>query len=316
MNADNFAEWLRKQGHLVVRTESSYWYDAGPRVMQAFPYYWVIEPSEEEINTLLRRHNLLAARYSTPLHSPMGTVSYHIVYEEPEYTLETLDRRSRQNVRKGLRNCNVEAITFERLAEEGWELEKDTLDRQEREGQFDQESWYKRCMAAKEIPGFEAWGALVGDTLAATLLSFQDDDWCVLIFQQCRREFLNNRVNNALTYEVTRIMTERENINSVFYALHSLDAPPEIDEYKLRMNYIAKPVRQRVVFHPLIRPLMNPVSYRVVNWLQSKRPASHQLAKAEGMIRFYLQGKQPLGKQDWPVHLESNKSQILHEMVV
>ena len=37
MNSETFAEWLRRQGHRVYRTASSYWYEAGPRVLQAFP---------------------------------------------------------------------------------------------------------------------------------------------------------------------------------------------------------------------------------------------------------------------------------------
>ena len=49
MNAEIFAEWLRRQGHSVVRTTSSYWYDKSSRVYQAFPYHWIIQPTEEEL---------------------------------------------------------------------------------------------------------------------------------------------------------------------------------------------------------------------------------------------------------------------------
>lgn len=31
MTPEVFAEWLRRQGHRVVRTRSPYWFDAGPR---------------------------------------------------------------------------------------------------------------------------------------------------------------------------------------------------------------------------------------------------------------------------------------------
>ena len=54
MNAEIFSEWLRRQGYIVVKTESSYWYDAWPRVFQAYPYHWVIQPEQAEINALLR----------------------------------------------------------------------------------------------------------------------------------------------------------------------------------------------------------------------------------------------------------------------
>ena len=72
MNADIFAEWLRIQGHNVVRTTSSYWYDASPRIYQAFPYHWLIQPTEIELLSLLRQKRAIALRYSTPIESPLG----------------------------------------------------------------------------------------------------------------------------------------------------------------------------------------------------------------------------------------------------
>ena len=314
MKVENFAEWLRKNGHTVIQTQSSYWYDAGPRVMQAFPYHWLIAPEADELRTLLVKHNLLALRFSCPLDSPEGMISYHAVYEEPDYTLELLDRRSRQNVNKGLNHCTVEPIPFQRLADEGWQLENDTLDRQAREGRHDEKSWKNLCLAAAEIPGFEAWGALVNGKLAASMLTFQQSDCCEMLYQQCRREYLNERVNNALTYTVTQTMIRRSGIKSIFYALHSLDAPPNVDEYKFRMNFRAKPVRQRVVFHPLISLFANNVSFKLVDALQKKNQKSHTFAKAKGMLKFHLQGKLPLDKQTWPLQLEPERESILQNI--
>ena len=87
MTAEVFAEWLRRQGHRVVRTASSYWYDVSPRVFQAFPYHWIIEPSEEELGRLLRENNAIALRYSAPVSAPQGKVSYHVVCEDPNYII-------------------------------------------------------------------------------------------------------------------------------------------------------------------------------------------------------------------------------------
>ncbi len=55
MNAEIFAGWLRRQGQTVVRTASSFWYEASPRAYQAFPYHWLIQPTEVELLSLLRQ---------------------------------------------------------------------------------------------------------------------------------------------------------------------------------------------------------------------------------------------------------------------
>jgi hypothetical protein len=311
MNAEIFAEWLRRQGHSVVRTTSSYWYEASPRVYQAFPYHWVIQPTEEELSSLLDQKRAIALRYSTPVDSPLGCISYHAIFDEPSYTLDGLDRRSRQNIRKGLKNCRVEPVSLERLAEEGWLLEMDTTSRQERQATISEEIWSRRYMAAADLPGFEAWGALVDDRLVASLLTFQMEDCCEMISQQCHRDYLNARVNNALSFVVTQEMINRDGIQSAFYTLQSLDAPPSVDEFKFRMGYKAKAVRQRVVFHPWLEPFINNFIHATVARFLRRYPGNRTLAKAEGMLRFHLQGKRRIKEQDLPECLVDRKIDLV-----
>jgi hypothetical protein len=313
MNAEVFAEWLRRQGHRVVRTRSSYWYEASPRVYQAFPYHWIIQPTEDELSQLLRQNRAIGLRYSTSVDRPIGCVSYHAVYDKPSYTLDDLDRRSRQNVRSGLKNCRVEPVSFERLAKDGWLLEMDTSHRQGRQIKLSEETWRQRCMAAADLPGFEAWGALVDGRLVASLLTFQMEDCCEMISQQCHRDYLSARVNNALSFVITQTMISRTGIRSIFYALHSLDAPASVDEFKFRMGYVARPVRQRVVFHPWLAPVFNRTSHAIVKQLLHWYPDHPTLAKAEGMLRFYLEGKHPLDKQSWPECLTHRKKELLED---
>lgn len=312
MNVETFAEWLRRQGHRVYQTESSYWYDAGPRVLQAFPYHWLIQPTEQEIRQLMMDKGIVSLRYSTPVESPVGCISYHAIYDEPQYTLEGLERRSRQNVRTGLKNCQVEPISLKRLAEEGWDLELDTVSRQGRRPSMTKDAWQQRYMAAADLPGFEAWGALVEGKLAAALLSFQLEDCCELLSQQCHSDYLNARINNALSFVVTQTMVNRPSIRSIFYTLQSLDAPPSVDEFKFRMGYKAKPVRQRVAFHPWCQPFANQFVHATLKRLLQRDSANPRLAKAEGVLRFNLQGKLPLREQNWPEFLAPEKEELLN----
>ncbi len=300
MTPDVFAEWLRCQGQQVLRTPSTYWHSQGPRVFQAFPYHWIIRPSEEELSSLLREHGIIAVRHSTALDAPLGCLSYHAVYEKPTYNLEDLGEFARRNVRRGLRNCAVEQVPFELLAREGWTLQHDTLERQGRQVRVSQQDWRRRCESAATLPGFEAWGALVEGALAASVITFQMGDCCYILYPQSRREFLPARVNNALSFAVTKALTARSSVRTIFYGLHSLDAPASVDEFKLRMGYTAKPVRQRVVFNPQWAPVFNPVTHALLKFMKRLRPGNPTLSKAEGMVRFYIEGKRPIERQRMP----------------
>jgi hypothetical protein len=315
MNAEIFAEWLRRQGHHVVRTTSSYWFDAGPRVYQAFPYHWLIQPSARELRQLLIGKGAAALRYSAPFDASDGKVSYHVVLDSSHpYNLETLRAQARNGVRRGLNVCQVERIPVERLAEEGWHLQQDTLDRQGRSRSMSQADWLRICLAAKDLPGFEAWGAIVGGELAASVVTARIDDTCCVPYAQSLSKFLNKYVNNALFYAFSRELLSRPGVNMIFYGLHSLDAPETVDEFKFRMSLTAKPVRQRVVLSPLLMPVCNSAGHSIIERLLHRYPDNPTLAKAEGMLRFRLQGKRPADRQDWPECMTDRKKELLQSL--
>jgi hypothetical protein len=310
MNAEIFAEWLRRQGYRVVRTKSSYWCEVSPRVYQAFPYHWVIEPEENELKRLLRENHAIALRYSTPVAASRGKVSYHVVCEGA-YELESLPRRARQNVRRGLRYATVEPIPISRLATEGWGLRLDTLERQGR-AEAESEAWWRRvCETAQDLPGFEAWGATRNGELVASFLTFRCDSCFMLPYEQSATSHLKLRVNNAIFFAVTHEALERDGVSQVFFCLQSLDAPASVDEFKFRMGLTAKPVRQRVVFHPWLAPLFNRASHGVLQHLVWRYPDNPTWSKAEGMVRFHLEGKRAPGKQDWPECLADRRNELL-----
>jgi len=297
MNADIFAEWLRHRGRFVVRTASSYWHSEGARAMQAFPYHWTIHPSKDELTELLKSSHALSLRYSTTTDAPLGYLSYHTILETRRYEIENLGKWARKNVRRGLRNCSVEPISFQDLAEKGWDLQCDTLARQGRSRKLMREAWAELCLSAAALPGFEAWGGLVQGQLAASVITFRMEDCCYMLYQQCRQEYLTSHVNNALGFAVTQTLLRRDGVRSVFYSLHSLDAPSSVDEFKFRLGFSAKPVRQRVVFHPLCAPFINPITHAFVRAAKALRPGSPFFAKTEGMVRFYIEGNGSLDQQ-------------------
>ncbi len=311
MNLEIFVEWIRRQGYQVVATPSSYWYEIRRRVFQAIPFHHLITPSDAELNLLLRGKRAVALRYSTPLAADEGKLSYHVVNADKSYDLAQFSRSSRYDVRKGLRYAGVEPISLSRLASEGWLLRQETIARQGRCGAESETWWQRLCRSAEGLPGFDAWGAVREQKLMASILTFTLGDCCVGLYQQCCAEALTTCVNNALTYSFTKEVLTRPTINQVFYGLHSLDAEERLDKFKFRMGYVAKPVRQRVVFNGWMQLLLNGASYRILKAARRRWPTQATLAKVEGMARFYLEGKKPLAEQIWPECVKEATTELL-----
>ncbi len=304
MNAEVFAEWFRRRGYRVLHAAGTHWFEVMPRVYQAIPYQGLIDPSDAEIRRLIHGERAVACRYSTAVEGAEGKLSYHVVNANKDYDLMHLSKGTRYDVRKGLRYAGVERISLSCLASQGWVLRQETIARQ---GRADAETavWWRRlCDSAEGLPGFEAWGALRAGVLMASILLFTMDDWCIGLYQQCCIEALKTCVNNALTYSFTKEVLGRPSIQQVFYGLHSLDAEESLDTFKFRMGYTARPVRQRVVLRPWLRCLAHPTGYRLLHAARKRWPGVSRLAKAEGMFRFYLEGKKPLAEQTWPACLK------------
>jgi len=312
-NIDTFAAWLRRQGHRVVQTESSWWYDAAPHIMQAFPYDWLIQPSWQELRRLMKQEKVVALRYSTPLTAHPGMISYHIMLEPP-YCLEKLKSQARNGVKRGLSNATVEEISFKRLATEGWLLQRDTLERQNRLMGMTQAEWEKICLAADDLPGFTAWGTLVDGELAAALITCRIGDTYYVPYATSYRKFLNLYVNNALFYQASCAMLDAEGIKKIFFSLHSLDAPASVNEFKIRMGLQIKPVRQRVVFHPHARLFLNRLTCDLLSGFTKRKPDNVTASKAYGMLFFYLNGNLPLEQQVWPDCLANSQADILSQL--
>lgn len=304
MSAETLAEWLRRRGHRIVRGAGSLWYDAGARVFQPVPFHQVFTPPEDELRAMIREERALGVRYSAPPAASEGLVSYHVVFDVAEhgpYGFAQIGSRTRNKVRRGLRETWVGEISCDRLAREGWRLQQDTLARQGRLASMDEASWVELCRAAEGLPGFEAWGAYVNRTeLAATMLVARVDDTYAVLTAQSHRDYFEQYINNALCFTVSSDLLTRPGVRAVFYSTHSLDAPPSVDEFKFLMGYKARPVRQRVIFHPLAAPLINPASHALASRLLKAGVSHPTLSKAEGLMRFYLEGRRPATRQRPP----------------
>jgi hypothetical protein len=179
-----------------------------------------------------------------------------------------------------------------------------------------QTAWERICLSAQNLAGFEAWAAIMDGDLTASILTARIDDTCYVPFAQSHHKYMPLHANNALFYEASRNMLAYPGVKKIFFTLHSLDAPDSIDEFKFRMGFMACPVRQRIYFNPLLRPFASRTILSALKRARKRFPFSHTIAKAEGMLRFYVRGKQPLGEQVWPACLQEYRARALASLPI
>ena len=290
MNAEIYAQFLKRWGYKVIRTTSCYWYDAGRYFYQGFPLHRILDPSDDEIRQVLWRGPAIGLRFTSNPEAA-GRDSYLIICDDPGYDLSSLHPKARNQTRRGIERCVVDHVDFERLAHEGLAINQDTWQRQGRSVYDRRSNWQLFCNIAATLPGFEAWGAFVDGQLVAYLVTFQMEECCNIVWHMSKTNYLSYYPNNALVFHVTREMISRPDVTMVSYGLQSLDAPPSVDHFKLRMGYRKKHVKQCIVINPLLAPLiLNRVVYRVLQGISARRPSSDFWRKVAGVLKIVNRG--------------------------
>ena len=216
-------------------------------------------------------------------------------------------------MKKGLSRFKIENIGFDRLATDGWRLQQDTLARQDRLNSMSQKEWETTCISGLDLPGFEVFGALLDGQMAAAAIVCRIDNIYCVPYAMSHSRFLRDHVNNALFFSMSCELLNRENTSGIFFTVESLDAPPHVDEFKLRMGFKPVPVRQNVVLNPLIPSISIPAVHSLICSLQKQYPSASTISKIEGMLRFYREGKRPNHEQSIP---ECIKNKIEHSETV
>jgi len=288
MQPEGYLEFLARQGHRIVKTESCYWFNAQPGFYFYFPYHRLITPGHEELKRLFKGEPCVSVRYFTPM-DQIGKESFMIVCDDKNYDLTSVDAQTaRRQTRRGLENFEIRQIEFKQLATLGISLEHDTLVRQGRApDRHEERKWRLYCSAAEGLEGFEAWGAFTGKHLASFMVTYQMEDHYTILHQSSATEYLPLYPNNALVYYVTKLKLALTDVNAVSYGPQSLDAPPSLDTFKFRMGFQKRPMKQTIAFNPIVKPLINGFSLQCIKLLSASIPKSDVFRKLEGIIRFY-----------------------------
>lgn len=283
----SFADFLRRIGHRVVRTASGQWYDAHRFFFLGFPSHRPLDPTADELRAVMAQRPCLGLRFPAPLGGP-GRLSYQIVCDSRDYGEAILSANTRSKVRRGLRRCDVEAVSFPAIAEGGGAADRDTLERQGRRARWSGERWRRYWDAAAVAPGMEGWGAFASGELVAYLVTVRFGDSVEFLVARSRSDRSDLYPNNALIFRVAEEMLVRRGLRRITFGLESLEPVAALDEFKLGMGFRREPIRQRVVFRPALqavlgRPLLRSAVRRSVERLGGGFGFGR---KAAGLLRF------------------------------
>ncbi len=286
LNADGFARFYERAGVRVARSASAWWYEAAPRFLLALPSHHPIALQPGEAAELIRREKLAGLRYICT-EAEGGQPSFQLVCDDPAYGLDKLSANTRSKVRRGLSRNEIRRITGAELATLAEGAFVETMERQNRASQAAVDAWHRMLAAVDTEPAIEVWTSWHEGEFASYLIAVRIDDVCEFFQARSVSRLLRHYPNNALIHTLTEEMLVRRGVREVTFGIESPEPVEELDAFKLQMGYRKKPVRQKVVFHPLLRTAFGlPFVRRGLMTLGSRPTADVRLRKAAGILRF------------------------------
>jgi len=286
LTPDSLLRFYADAGFKTHRSSNGCWYEAGPRFLLAVPTDIALDIDKGEARDILRATGALGIRHVTSRPNA-GRTSWQMSATGADYSMDAFSGNTRSKIRRGLKSHEIRLIRGEELARVGERAFLDTVERQGRAGRYGLERWHRLLAAADRAPGIEIWSAWHEGALSAYLLIMVFEDSCELYEARSSNEGLKHYPNNALIYTVTEDLLVHRKLREVTFGIEGLEELDTLDQFKLAMGFVRKPIRQTVIFHPALRAALALKPVRdAVGAMASRPDASSFWRRANSLLGF------------------------------
>jgi hypothetical protein len=287
MHSEQLARFYQLCGRHVELACDAFWANMNldSRLFMSVSHYATLKPDPDELDRMLRRASGIAARF--PCEGPQGHQLGMYVLRDRSYCLESLDRKRRNAVRRGLAACDIRPLDPDELARYALPLNIDSMNRQGRMlPEFcDLKWWAKVVEAVRRVPAIRTTGAFIGGQLAAYAIEVVEDGWVSGLHQFSKTEFLPYCPNHALDYWLARRAMSEPGILAISNGPVPLVRDPGLHLYKTRLGYEVLPQQLAVHFRPALRmAIVNRPAEAFVNVASRCLPRSRILASMSCVI--------------------------------
>jgi hypothetical protein len=207
--------------------------------------------------------------------------SYLYICRDAEYSQKKLCQSARSHIRRSLGAFEFRFVSQAELLKLGFQAYRDKNARfgVSRSTPESFEAEFRR-----HEPLSRYVGALKDGHLAAFLVVTEVEDWASIEPSYSVDEVLPLRPNNGLFYYALYHYLVEKKLRLVNDGMTNFPITPKVEtlhRFKVKMGFEACKVHRAFIINPLLRPLVNRVSWRLANSLTMLFPRNSTLRKAE-----------------------------------
>ncbi len=288
--AEHFlAQHSEKGFKSISGSEGTWWIQHGPMAMVRFPTFCMDFPTKREIRKIHWSKRLPLASYILP-DSPQNPANAYLYIRKPPYDKSLLERKPRQSINRAHKYLTIDVVDFDKFEKNGFPAFRDT---RTRVGLSDgtMEIFQLNLDLFRSIDGHVIFGAWKGSDLLAFIIAAEIDDFCELALVCSQNGSLKWCPNNALYDAVFDYYLNRRKCRLVSAGLSSIQHGQNwkgLHSFKKHVGFNAIPVRRVFAIHPLLKPLINQFSYRILSGIGGYLPKNPLIRKGIGTFEKLL----------------------------
>lgn len=223
MRSDEFVGQLLTLGERLHEHDGVWWRQHGPFYWKPALEFLELEPGRAKPAT---RRAWVGYSHLVPPASGSNRSAYYMVFEAgaaTPFTLDSLTSKKRNQVRKGLRCCEIRRIGA--LEPVLADLQRINISARRRTGAGlpadyyvkKYERWRRRMLSLFALPGRDWWGAFVGTRLVAYFFSYAVDDTLIIDAAKSETDFLTHNPSDALLYTLMEDALNAKRCRRIIY---------------------------------------------------------------------------------------------------
>jgi hypothetical protein len=272
------AKVWKLRGQRVFESGGVLWGHYRKSIYISLPFHLLLDPEAAEIGAMLRKARVAGARFPSLSHPGLSTGLY--VCRPQGYDLNSISRSERKHVSSGGGKCEVRPVDLADLEREGLQLNRETMERQNRfDPEFGEARQWKRLVdAVGQCPEISVRGAYVGGRLSAYLIFCREDGWIHELYKASRSSELALHTNHVLDYSILCEAGSDPAVHAVGNWYPSSRTDSGLDRYKRNLGFALVPHNLCTHLHPqLAVVLVNKLVIGAVKAAHSKWPEKTSL---------------------------------------
>jgi len=262
------AEFCEKTGIRYFFDSNRIWQSMGLRLFVPTPSCFPIAFTADELDSIWANG---AWFLQHAVHeNERGLDSYVFFLDDKNYDFSSIKSSDRRhNIRRGLKNCAVDIVSFDLLKREAPRLVCDTYLRQGRNcGDHVLKMWNDYFVAGGSSPLFRTWGAFVGKDLAAAKIEFMFKGGVHPEALFSRSDLLKYYTMNALLFVSTKETIRMDNVSYISHGLRPVTGEKEsLVEFKESLGLQKVAVKERLEVNPRLKYVCNRLSCKLESFI-------------------------------------------------